>query len=199
MHTQYTRTIHTLLFIYLPRPQHSSSQWCGSIFRSYVGCRCCCTQPGHSKQKSVFTVKFSAFWFPVRFPHPVNMCSAFHLLLVQRSVLPLSPEHTCLNVVISRNLLKKKSVIFSFLHSYWQIGLQAVGNNVPLCSPPPHSVLAWIKSMLGFLGQHRAFIIDCDKSGYVAVPTADNSQWIILQACVNLQDISKFKPLKSVL
>lgn len=79
----------------------------GSIFRSYVGCRCCCTQPGHSKQKSVFTVTFSAFWFPVRFSHPVNICLALHILLVQRSVLPLSPEHTCLNVVISRNLLKK--------------------------------------------------------------------------------------------
>lgn len=41
--------IHKQLFIYLLRPQHSSSQWCGGIFRFHVGCRCCSTEPGHGK------------------------------------------------------------------------------------------------------------------------------------------------------
>lgn len=74
VHSSFPLFTHTLtesqLFIYLLRPQHSSSQWCRSIFRFDVGCRCCSTQPGHSKQRSVFT-DTSTNSYPINLWSPV--------------------------------------------------------------------------------------------------------------------------------
>lgn len=78
------------------------------------------------------------------------------------------------NITTICNLLSD----FTLPHWSWQIrprqstGLQAVGSDVTMFSPS--SVLAQIKSMLGFLGQRRAFIIDYEKSDTVAAPTVEN-------------------------
>lgn len=165
------------LFIYLPRPRHSSSQWCGTIFRFHVGCRCCSTQPGHSKQKSVFT---AAFWFSVRLSHQYLACLTFSSF--KKKAQTPSPENTYLNVVASQIKVQNLSSLFSaFFTASSRLACRLLAAVFS-----PSSVLAWIKSMLGFLGQRRAFIIDYDKSGSVAVPTADNSQSVILEACIQI-------------
>ena len=96
---------------------------------------------------------------------------------------------TCIVAHLAETLLFS-SLLFSslpfsqisvLLHWSWQIrlrhstGLQAVGSDVALCFPPTR-FLAQIKSMLGFLGQRRAFIIEYEESDTVAAPTAENAQ-----------------------
>lgn len=118
-------------FIDLARPRRSSSQWCTSIFRFHVGCRCCSAQAGHSKHSFALRLRrLRLFCF--------MSSRGFRAAIRIISLRP--PPHT--------------DVAFAWLGFYSEALWPPAAGAGSLVSYPP----CWprMKSVLGFLGQRGA-------------------------------------------
>lgn len=134
-------------FIDLARPRRSSSQWCASIFRFHVGCRCCCALAGHSKHNAALRLRRRRL---------ICFKSSGGFRAAVGTISPRPPQH--------RRCVRLARVFTPFLEDYSEaLWPPAAGAGSPVSCPP-----RWprMKSVLGFLGQRGALATGGGRIGF---------------------------------